>query len=87
MGNDAMCDLFLKPLSKPLPVGVSLPLGKRREALNLAPLPLQGRGWGLGLRESCTRRVMGILNFEFRFAVLDLEEPALAVQEDSDSPP
>jgi hypothetical protein len=23
---------------------------KRREALNLTPLPSQGRGWGLGLK-------------------------------------
>ncbi len=51
-----MCDLFLKPLSKPLPVGVSLSSDKRGEALSLAPLPYKGRGWGLGLRKSCTPR-------------------------------
>ncbi|MHC5833466.1 MAG: hypothetical protein ACYT04_000000100115, partial [Nostoc sp.] len=33
---------------------------KRREALILAPLPYKGRGWGLGLRESCTQSYYSI---------------------------
>jgi hypothetical protein len=53
-----MCELLLKTPLQPLPVGVSLSSDKRREALNLAPLPYKGRGWGLGLRESCTSRYL-----------------------------
>jgi hypothetical protein len=39
-------------LKTPLPF-LSL---KGREALIIAPLPYKGKGWGLGLRESCRRR-------------------------------
>jgi len=33
---------------------------KRREALNFTPLPLQGRGWGLGLYWNQLRRAIKI---------------------------
>ncbi|QXE21402.1 hypothetical protein B6N60_00076 [Richelia sinica FACHB-800] len=35
---------------------------QRGEALTLAPLPYKGRGWGLGLKERCTPRL--ITNYE-----------------------
>ncbi|MCC5617880.1 XisI protein, partial [Nostoc sp. CHAB 5836] len=33
---------------------------KRREALNITPLPLQGRGWGLGLYSMQLRTAIAV---------------------------